>query len=200
MGNAVSPCLLPFAKRSSASVKLIFWGGHVRLLRRSQPAGELLFEFPDHVICPADAFFIGRHVTTLSLDDVLVAGRSYFVIPVDRVPQRALTPASIAALSPAPRSRGGVTGLVGENSPFEYLNDAEEGLLIRVKPEFMEKVMGQREEGGGSSPLCTTPELQKHYQQLVGPRDQPWSPKLETIAERKARLSPSRILGFDVGR
>ncbi|KAE9462142.1 hypothetical protein C3L33_05934, partial [Rhododendron williamsianum] len=36
--------------------------------------------------------------------------------------------------------------------------------------------------------VISTPELKKHYDQLVGSRDQVWSPKLETIAEYKGGL------------
>ncbi|CAA6663529.1 unnamed protein product [Spirodela intermedia] len=188
MGNVVSPCLLPNRR---GTVKLVFWGGAVMVLPKSQPAGELLFEYPDHVICQADSFFIGRPVPALGLHDELIAGKTYFVVP------------SIA-------SRRGLRHAFGE-SPFEYMKDAHERTIIRVNPEFIARIMSEGSGGGGggggdsggggnSSPLCTTPELQKHYAQLVGPREQQWSPKLETISERRARLSPSRILGFDIGR
>ncbi|CAA7400017.1 unnamed protein product [Spirodela intermedia] len=204
MGNVVSPCLLPNRR---GTVKLVFWGGAVRVLPKSQPADELLFEYPDHVICQADSFFIGRPVPALGLHDELIAGKTYFVVPIDRLPPRVLTAASLSALSAAPKGSGMPFG----ESPFEYMKDAHERTIIRVNPEFIARIMSEGSGGGGggggdsggggnSSPLCTTPELQKHYAQLVGPREQQWSPKLETISERRARLSPSRILGFDIGR
>lgn len=188
-------------------MKLVFWGGAMRVLPESQPAGELLFEYPDHVVCQADSFFIGRPVPALALQDELIAGKTYFVVPIDRLPPRVLTAASLSALSAAPKGSGISFG----ESPFEYMKDAHERTIIRVNPEFIARIISEGSGaaaaagadgggGGSTSPLCTTPELQKHYAQLVGPREQQWSPKLETISERRARLSPSRILGFDIGR
>ena len=204
MGNALSPCLFP--NRRGGVVKLIFWGGEVRLLHGTWPAGQLLFDHPDHVVCPADSFFIGRPVHALALSDDLVAGQTYFVVPVDRLPQRALTVASISALSPVPAGRRDKSLLTfgGKDGPFEYMKDSLERTLIKVKPEFIAEILsegvGKGDCGGSSSPLCTTPELQKHYEQLVGGKEQLWSPKLETISERKIRPSPGRILGFSTER
>ena len=183
-------------------MRLIFWGGAVRLLPETQPAGQLLFAHPDHVVCPADSFFIGRPVPALALSDDLVAGQTYFVVPVDLLPQSALTVASISALSLVPGGRRDKSLLTfgGKDGPFDYVKDSRGRTLIKVKPEFIAEILstgeGKGDCEGSNSPLCTTPELQKHYEQLVGGREQLWSPKLETISERQIRRSPCRILGL----
>jgi hypothetical protein len=91
--------------------------------------------------------------------------------------------------------------------------------VISVTEEFIVRsVTGRRSPAGdraddeeNGAPICSTPELRKHYEQLVGAaRDRPWSPQLETIEERKARrmvdvvisprtMSPARLLGFGQG-
>lgn len=73
--------------------------------------------------------------------------------------------------------------------------------MIKVMPEFITKLITTGKEGECSSPsngfLCSTPELQKHYEQLVGSKGQVWSPKLETISEYKLRYSPCRFIGLE---
>jgi hypothetical protein len=90
--------------------------------------------------------------------------------------------------------------------------------VISVTQEFIVKAVTGSRAGGGRgddeeswAPICSTPELRKHYEQLVGAsRDRPWSPRLETIEERKAlrmvdvvisprTMSPARLLGLVKG-
>ncbi|GAA0151742.1 hypothetical protein LIER_10397 [Lithospermum erythrorhizon] len=52
---------------------------------------------------------------------------------------------------------------------------------------------------GNYDNLCSTPELKKHYDHLVGSRGQVWSPRLETILESKSRSSPWLCIVVDSG-
>ncbi|KAJ3683824.1 hypothetical protein LUZ60_014051 [Juncus effusus] len=214
MGNSLSPCCLA---GQSSQINLIFYGGSTQLIKpqagRRRLAGEIMFQFPDCLVCHADSFFIGRPLPILSLEEELLPGQTYFVLPVDRLPcqDSALTAASFASLSPGPKKPCFSAG--GQNNPFTYLKGSDGRTMIKVLPEFIEKVItsqdGEKrsvtEEREG---LCSTPELKKHYAQLVGPKDQSWSPRLETIKERgdrlnrmmmisPSRLSPVRLFGLE---
>lgn len=73
------------------------------------------------------------------------------------------------------------------------------GLRIRVSAEFIKNLMDQdgrlnaderhpvvvRDSTDERHGLCTTPELQKDYAQLVTFSGQSWKPKLETISEKE---------------
>ena len=202
MGNGLSlpPCLhLP------AAVRLVYWGGRARLLAADAriTAGDVAAELPppasDHAVCPADAFFVNLPIPVMSPDEELLPGRTYFVLPASRFPSvKVLTAATLAALSAAPAPAAGMKNrgrtkaalpLAGQ-CPFEYVKAGDGGApLIRVLPEFIEKVITC--DGGAPAPktaaaaaeLCTTPELKRHYAQLVGPRRRPWAPRLDTIEE-----------------
>nr|CAD1833454.1 unnamed protein product [Ananas comosus var. bracteatus] len=196
MGNGLAPCFAP--RSHSGTVKLVFWGGggasESLLPPRDRPllAGELMFEFPDRVLCRADAFYVGRPFPILSFDDALLPGHTYFVLPLDRLrpPSAVVTVASLASLSPA----GLPVEFAGAQCrPFEYVRGHDGRMAIKVVPEFIARVItagGQEgsdrrhETAAAATPLCSTPELQKHYAQLVGlARERPWSPQLETIKE-----------------
>ncbi|XP_077219002.1 uncharacterized protein LOC143853152 [Tasmannia lanceolata] len=190
MGNALSPCFHP---NSKSSVKLVFWEGNTRTLTGNHLAGEIMFQFPDRIICHADSFYIGRQIPALSIHDKLLMGESYFVIPIDRFAGQILSAASLTALASSPKRAPINTGKV----PIQYVNGPDGRLLIKVLPEFITRIMSQAGEKESKSSLCSTPELQKHYAQLIGSKGQSWSPKLETISECKNRLSPSRLLGLE---
>jgi hypothetical protein len=169
-----------------------------------------------HVVCPADSFFVGLPIPVTPPGERLLPGRTYFVLPAARfacsdgkVP--VLTAATLASLSPGNKKRVSLAG-PGE-CPFEYVKGGEDGAapLIRVLPAFIEKVItrdggndgaGRRVTGGkcgvaSATELCSTPELKRHYAQLVGAKSRPWSPRLETISERSKRRvfpSPARLL------
>ncbi|KAL1555203.1 hypothetical protein AAHA92_15673 [Salvia divinorum] len=190
MGNA---CFGP----PSAAVKLILHGGGTRILAgHKYLAGEIMFEFPEHMICHAGSFYIGHPIPSLAISDELVPGETYFLIPLDCVTNNVLSTSSVASLA-----RPG-TPVKFKDCPFEYLKGANGRVLIKVMPKFIERLIaGESDQEAGAAAgggyLCSTPELQKHYSQLVGPRDQLWSPKLDTISEHKLRFSPCRFIGLE---
>ncbi|CAN6200123.1 unnamed protein product [Urochloa humidicola] len=207
---------------SRRAARLVLWGGEARAAEPGKAAGEVMVEHPGRVVCRADAFRIGRPVPVLDIEDRLEAGRTYLVVPVDRLPcGGVLTAASLAALSHGggggkPGTSASLAG--GGRSPFEYVKDEDGRTVIRVTEEFIVRAVaggGKPTRGGGGGgedgcggALCSTPELRKHYEQLV--RVRAWSPRLDTIKERKGRrladvvspgrLSPVRLLGMDKGR
>ncbi|XP_015868228.1 uncharacterized protein LOC107405659 [Ziziphus jujuba] len=204
MGNAVSPC---FQQSSNSAVKLIFWEGNTRILRGGRHlAGEIMFEFPDQMVCHADSFFIGHPIPALAIDDELARGQTYFVLPIDRFACRVLSASSLSALSSSsPNNKAPINF---GNCPFEYLKGSNGRVLIKVMPEFITRLITRGNNvndqigSNSNSPsnnkfLCSTPELQKHYEQLVGSKEQLWSPKLETISEHKIRFSPCRFIGLE---
>ncbi|XP_060966179.1 uncharacterized protein LOC133034801 [Cannabis sativa] len=208
MGNIiVSPgCFNP---NPNSAVILIFWEGTKRILKgKKHIAGEIMFEFPDRIVCHADSFFIGHPVPALGIQDPLLSGQTYFVLPIDSFSNGVLTASSLAAFGSSPSPNNKATSPInfgGNTSPFEYLKGSNGRALIKVSPEFLTKlVMRGKEEGSGCDSqcnngrfLCNTPELQKHYDQLVGSKEQLWSPKLETISEHKIRFSPCRFIGLE---
>ncbi|EAY97873.1 hypothetical protein OsI_19793 [Oryza sativa Indica Group] len=215
MGNGMSPCLcsppVHGEEAAAAAARLVFWGGAASQLVASAAttAGDVMAELPGHLVCAGDSFFIGLPIPALPAGEELAAGRTYFVLPAARFScQQALTAASLASLSPSPAAKVSLAG--GASSPFEYVTGDDGMALIRVLPEFIERAITcvARVAGGGKAggeaaaddQLCSTPELRKHYMQLVGARQQrPWSPGLETISEaekRRRRRSPVRLVAL----
>ncbi|XP_019455220.1 PREDICTED: uncharacterized protein LOC109356353 [Lupinus angustifolius] len=206
MGNTMTPCFLHNKTSSSSSssssskstVKLIFWEGTSRTLKGKHIAGEIMFEFPEKMLCHADSFFIGHPIPALSIDDELVPGQTYFVIPIDIFACHTLSASSLAALGSCVSNKSPIK--FGA-CPFEYLKGSDGRVLIKVMPEFITRLInGENNNNNGSSSnsfLCSTPELQKQYEQLVKSKDQTWSPKLETISEYKLRFSPCRFIGLE---
>ncbi|KAL5764583.1 hypothetical protein ACOSP7_016937 [Xanthoceras sorbifolium] len=201
MGNAVSPCFRQNGKNSS--VRLIFWEGRTKILTGKHVAGEIMFEFPDKMVCHADSFFIGHPIPALAINDGLMAGQTYFVLPIDCFACNVLSTSSLSALNSSPKHAPINFG----QCPFEYIKGANGRVLIKVVPEFITRLInGQKEHiaidgSDDQSPsnglLCSTPELKKQYEILVGSREQVWSPKLETITEHKIRFSPCRFIGLE---
>ncbi|XP_045831910.1 uncharacterized protein LOC123923266 [Trifolium pratense] len=181
---------------SSSSVKLIFWEGTSRSLKGKHIAGEIMFEFPEMMVCHADSFFIGHPIPVLSIDDELMLGQTYFILPIDRFAIDTLSVSSISAFGSNPNKSPIKFG----KCPFEYLKGSNGRVVIKVMPEFITNLIyGDKEMNNDGTPysngfLCSTPELKKHYEQLVKSKDQVWSPKLETITEYKVRFSPCRFI------
>ncbi|KAI3518311.1 hypothetical protein L1887_06890 [Cichorium endivia] len=206
MGNAIAACCLT---NEGSYVKVIFWEGNTRTLTGKRwLAGELMFEFPDTMVCDADCFFIGHPVPALSIDDELNPGQTYFVLPLDIFSSKTLSASSISALVALTPKRTPINFKV---CPFEYIKGSNGRVLIKVSSEFMTRILTRRggsddqeseSESGSANAvqgfLCSTPELKKQYEQLVGSKDQTWSPKLETISEyNKIRYSPYRLIGLE---
>ncbi|KAF7815660.1 DUF4228 domain protein [Senna tora] len=135
MGNAIgAPCCFQvqnpnFNHSSSLLVKLVFWEGTTRTLRgQKHIAGEIMFEFPDMMVCHADSFFIGHPVPALGIDDHLMPGQTYFVLPIDRFACNVLTASSLAALASCPNNRSPIK--FGQ-CPFEYIKGSNGRALIK---------------------------------------------------------------------
>lgn len=212
MGNTLVVSCFHQNPTSLPSCKLIFWEGTTTILKGNHIAREILFEFPDKIICHADSFFIGHPVPALSIDEELIIGQTYFVLPIDLFANNnVLSTSSISALGSSSSPNNKRVSINFGDCPFEYLKGANGRVLIKVVPEFITKLIsnacsGNKEmlgcDSNSTSPsykafLCSTPELQKHYEQLVGSKEQVWSPKLETISEQKLRCSPCRFLGLE---
>ncbi|CAN6312719.1 unnamed protein product [Urochloa humidicola] len=211
-------------RRRRRAARLVLWGGESQAAPPGKVAGQVMLDFAGTVVCHAEGFYLGRPAPVLAIEDRLLAGATYLVLPVERLPQGydALTAASLAALSydRAAGAGGGGSIAGGPKSPFEYVKGDDGRTVIKVTPEFLIGAItskaaaagdvgkeGGEEDCGGA--LCSTPELRKHYEQLV--RGRAWSPRLDTIKERKGmrgafaaavspgRLSPVavRLLGLD---
>ncbi|EYU46202.1 hypothetical protein MIMGU_mgv1a018001mg, partial [Erythranthe guttata] len=174
---------------------LISYGGATRILTGKHLAGEIMFESPDSIVCHADSFFIGQTIPSLAIGDELLRGQTYFLLPLD-------------CFTHTNKNRARPVSFKG--CPFEYMKGSDGRVQIKVIPEFIMGLISHKEinnggdqesdcvnNGSPSNFLCSTPELQKHYNQLVGSKDQTWSPKLETITENKIRFSPCRFIGLE---
>jgi len=199
MGNAAITLCCNHNKNSSSSsssVKLIFFEGTSRTLKGKHIAGEIMFEFPEMMVCHGDSFFIGHPIPVLSIDDELMLGQTYFVLPIDRFfAIHTLSVSSISAFGSCPNKSPIKFG----KCPFQYLKGSDGRVVIKVMPEFITGLICGDENDkemndNGNGFLCSTPELKKHYEQLVKSKDQVWSPKLETITEYKVRFSPCRFI------
>ncbi|KAK4407455.1 hypothetical protein Sango_0326500 [Sesamum angolense] len=212
MGNAI---IIPCFRPEPPAVKIVSYGGATRILTGKHLAGEIMFQFPDHMVCHAGSFFIGHPIPSLAIDDQLVPGQTYFLLPLDCFTSTVLSASSLASLGSAGANNNKRVAPVSfKECPFEYLRGSDGRVVIRVVPEFITRLISRNDhvddnddnkeniisDGCGNSGnrfLCSTPELQKHYNQLVGCRDQNWLPKLETISEHKIRFSPCRFIGLE---
>ncbi|XP_024312690.1 uncharacterized protein LOC100826706, partial [Brachypodium distachyon] len=212
-------------RRQRQAARLVLWGGETRPAEPGCTAWEAVASNlqgatanATHVVvlCRADGFRLGRPAPVLAASDRLEPGRTYVLLPADRLPARgrgAVTAASPSALSYHGKGSSSSPSLAGgARSPFEYVKDGVDGrTAIKVAEEFVLKAVTA---GRGSSSrqgeygrrsgrqliIYSTPELRRQYEQLVGAAR--WSPRLETIEERKARprvvdivgVSPRRLL------
>ncbi|KAF8048203.1 hypothetical protein N665_2610s0001 [Sinapis alba] len=218
MGKSLIKSCFPIIRRCQAIVTLVFFEqGSTKTLCDSKKhvAGEIMFEFPDQIVCHADSFFIGRPVPALAMDDYLLPGQTYFVLPIERFAYRILTTSCLSIfnsnLDENVRSTNPPT-LINFTAPlspppFEYSKGINGKILIKVSPVFIMSLICKNrnmcskgevimESCGESSEICNSPELKKQYDQLVGTREHMWSPKLQTISEHEIRVSPLRFLGI----
>lgn len=169
-------------RRSSSSttvIKLIKSDGGVMIYNRPIKACELMEEFPKHMVCRSDCFYIGQITPALSHHDRLQPGHNYFLLPANFF-QTALSFATLV------RCRSAVAG----RPPFELEKAPSGGLRIKVTEEMIIQHQKAEELEAAAAEkivkVCTTPQLRKDYELLVGRRHH-WKPKLDTIAEKKSQ-------------
>lgn len=204
------------ADDDAGTVKLILSDGLVKTYHQPVLASELMVQFPKHLVCRSDSFYIGQKIPALSEHDFLQLGHKYFLLP-QQFFQSVLTFVTIASFvasqkpqdpSPVPRDvnscRNAFLRKAAGCQPFDIQRTPSGCLRIRVSDEFISQLMeeGRRvekeasnESGGEQKPIrrvCTTPQLERDYSQLVG-SSRRWEPKLETIREsdKKSRSSSS---------
>ncbi|CAM8961686.1 unnamed protein product [Rhodiola kirilowii] len=190
-----------FRATNPRSTKLVFYDGSSRVLRgRKHVAGEIMFEFPDHMVCHADTFFIGHPIPALPISAKLEPNNLYFILPIDKFANRILSASSLSLLQASNNNKPtSPIKFDHEQKPFEFVKGSNGRTLIKVVPEFIVRLITLTEDQGGGKDgtgggfLCSTPELKKQYEQLVG-KEMNWSPKLETISEYKIRFSPCRFI------
>nr|XP_043633093.1 uncharacterized protein LOC122604271 [Erigeron canadensis] len=209
MGNLVDSCCM---RNNESLVNVIYWEGNTKTLmgNKKRIAGEIMFEFPESMVCDADRFFIGHAMPSLDIDDELKPGKTYFVLPLDIFSSHILSVSSISSFV-AHNYRRSPADL--KECPLEYIKESNGRVLIKIKSEFMSRHLMNRcgshdhvdqvikstcnDLANGN--LCSTPELKKEYEQLVRSKDQIWSPNLDTISEAKKIIwySPCRFIGMD---
>ncbi|CAN8256536.1 unnamed protein product [Cochlearia groenlandica] len=220
MTKCLSNSCFPIFRKRQATVTLVFFDqGTTKTLNDSKKhvAGEIMFEFPNQIVCHVDSFFIGQYVQSLAMDDYLIPGQTYLVLPIERFSYKILTTSCLSSIfnpnnnnnnsntnNPSPLS------LTAPSSPppFEYVKGLNGKTMIKVCPEFiLSRILCNKRIDNDDdhhdndddmiiSEICNSPELKKHYDQLVGDRGQLWSPKLKTISEYEIRVSPLRFLGI----
>ncbi|KAL0004769.1 hypothetical protein SO802_012330 [Lithocarpus litseifolius] len=192
------------------SIKLIKSDGLVKIYHRPIHASEVMVEFPKHLVCRSDSIYIGQKIPALSENDELQPGHKYFLLPKHFF-QSVLSFVTIASFASSSHQQESTSSpLISKDSrnaflkkaatcqPFDIQKTTSGCLRIRVSDEFISqlleegKMREENEEKSDSSSkataksvVCTTPQLQKEYQQLVGSRL--WKPKLETIKEKEKR-------------
>ncbi|GMI98110.1 hypothetical protein HRI_003480300 [Hibiscus trionum] len=184
-------------ERPRRTLKVINCDGQVKIYDRPVHVAELLNQFPKHMICRSDSFYIGKKIPPLPMDDELRLGHDYFLLP-QQVFQSALSFVTIASFT---NSR--LVKNAAASQPFHVEKSESGSLRLRVSDEFIRELMEESKTKDGdeescSGRVCTTPQLQKQYALLVGSARHNWKPKLETIKEKKKRRR--KILGFGLKR
>ncbi|KAJ0044472.1 hypothetical protein Pint_05560 [Pistacia integerrima] len=162
-----------------------------------------MMEFPKHLVCRSDSFYIGQKIPAMSESDQLQLGHKYFLLPKHCF-QSVLSFVTIASLA-SPESRNAFLKKAASCQPFDIQKSPSGCARIRVCDEFISQLMEEgkikeEEEEEESlknlkSKICTTVQLQKDYTRLVGCSRQ-WNPKLETIKEKEKR----RLSSFGIKR
>ncbi|KAL8519906.1 hypothetical protein ACS0TY_010731 [Phlomoides rotata] len=173
------------SRKAAAVIKLIKSDGGVKIYDRPIKAWELMEEYPKHLVCRSDCFYIGQITPALSDHDRLLPGNNYFLLPANFF-QSALTFATLI------RCRSAVPG---KSPPFEVEKTASGGLRIKVTEEMVMQYQKAQAEAAAAAEriigVCNTPQLRKDYELLVGRRLQ-WKPKLDTISEKKSQHKKMR--------
>jgi hypothetical protein len=209
-------------KDKEETIQLVSSDGTLQIFHKSLTAAQIMEEFPQHLVCHSDSFYIGQKTPTLSANEQLKVGNKYFLLP-QHFCQSPLSLLSLASLiSPPPPPKAPPTSTARLSAPLRSIerasvfcqpfeiqkSDVGGGLRIRVCPEFISKLMEDarlnadecgQSVGGDSTDdepgrLCNTPELQKDYAQLVKCRGQCWRPKLETIKENEKKINMYKLI------
>ncbi|KAK4753658.1 hypothetical protein SAY87_001762 [Trapa incisa] len=183
-------------------VKLIKPDGHVSLYRQPVYASELMSEFPKHLVCHSDSFYIGQKVQALSEHDQLQLGQKYFLLP-SQFFQSVLSFVAIASFVSSQPPEAPISSVVkkaaAQNPLFDVQKAPSGRLRIRISDEFISRLMEEGDRTAAAGPdddacgssgdrLCTTAQLERDYQNLVaGSRVRQWKPKLEGIKERSEK-------------
>ncbi|GFP83049.1 hypothetical protein PHJA_000448000 [Phtheirospermum japonicum] len=166
---------------SIAIIRLIKSDGVVEIYERPITASEVMKEHPKHMVCRSDSFYIGQKTAALSHHDRLSPGQNYFLLPANFF-QSAL---SFASFLRCPRS---------SSSDFQLEKTPSGGLRIKVTEDMIIQHHKQQvEKAQRIVRICTTPQLRKDYDLLVGRRGH-WKPKLDTIAEKRMKKMKSLLL------
>ncbi|XP_050374743.1 uncharacterized protein LOC126792334 [Argentina anserina] len=210
------------------NIKVVKFDGLVKIYSKPVDVSELMREFPKHLVCASDSFYIGQKIPALSEHDQLQFGRKYFLLP-KHLFESVLSFVTIASFassdpeseksdqrpSPVPsiNSKNAFLRKVATCEPFHIQKSDTGCLRIRVSDEFISqlleegklrdeaKVEEDDEHSKGFEPnnkVCTTPQLQKDYSQLVGARQ--WKPRLEPIRETRETKRRSRLSSFGMRR
>ncbi|KAI4304870.1 hypothetical protein MLD38_040331 [Melastoma candidum] len=191
---------LPSAIEST--IKLVTLDGQVKTYHHTVPVSKLMAEFPKHLICRSDTFYIGRKIPALSEHDLLEPGHNYFLLP-NHFFQSVLTFVTVASFV-ASRSASAAHVSPGKKAavckPFDILRTPSGSLRIHVSDEFISQLVeegktkeDEEEERGQRMRLCSTPQLKKDYIRLVEvSRSGRWKPKLETITESRREIGKRR--------
>ncbi|XP_073136023.1 uncharacterized protein [Henckelia pumila] len=174
-GRIVQP-----GERRIKTIKLLKCDGETRIYDRPVKAGELMEEFPKHMVCRSDCLYIGQEIPALPQHHRLQPGHNYFLLPANFF-QSTFTFASFLRCC----SSFGAAAFLIEKTPAGSLR-------IKLSEEYGQ---ARQHEAAANALIITTPQLRKDYEQLVAlVRRNQWKPKLDTIAEKKSsKRKPRKI-------
>ncbi|XP_026377144.1 uncharacterized protein LOC113271479 [Papaver somniferum] len=151
----------------TTTIKVIKSDGLVKIYNKPINASDLMTEFPKHLICHSDSFYIGQKIQALSEKDKLQLGHKYFLLPQhlfqsvlsfvtiasfaaaskssSQVSPLNTTPSSVSStnsvLTAKVRKNADVLNKVKSCQPFDIRKTASGSLQIRVSDEFISKLM-----------------------------------------------------------
>ncbi|KAI3916936.1 hypothetical protein MKW98_014397 [Papaver atlanticum] len=152
----------------TTTIKVIKSDGLVKIYHKPINASDLMTEFPKHLICHSDSFYIGQKIQALSEKDKLQLGHKYFLLPQhlfqsvlsfvtiasfatasskssSQVSPLTTTPSSVSSansvLTAKVRKNADVLNKVRSCQPFDIRKTASGSLQIRVSDEFISKLM-----------------------------------------------------------
>ncbi|GLJ50362.1 hypothetical protein SUGI_1073120 [Cryptomeria japonica] len=176
-------------------ISVIHSDGSVGALEeRGITASQLMQRYPQRIVSHANSFYIGQKVPVLASGEKLEGGQSYFLLP-EKMQGSILSAAWLASLaggSPKAVSPLHSRCSVMSVETFEIEKREDGRLQLKILPQFIQKLLEKgkmntqsKDDCFSHSGLCSTPQLQKDYQQMVKVRGQTWKPRLETIVEKR---------------